>query len=150
MDTSLLSRALRRKVPGPDAYEINAARTEQSAGVLQVGEAVSQLDRVTQQNAALVEESAAAAENSRVQAQQLVQAVAVFKLAYDREGHAAPAVPSPAPVHAALPFERRGTNRAKNLARPAFGSKSANPSASTPAVADASAKADTEDGWAKF
>jgi methyl-accepting chemotaxis protein len=42
--------------------EISAASTEQSAGVAQVGEAVSQMDQVTQQNAALVEESAAAAE----------------------------------------------------------------------------------------
>ena len=63
--------------------EITAASTEQSAGVAQVGEAVTQMDQATQQNAALVEESAAAAESLRVQAQQLVQAVAVFKLADD-------------------------------------------------------------------
>ncbi|HWH82265.1 MAG TPA: methyl-accepting chemotaxis protein [Burkholderiaceae bacterium] len=61
--------------------EISAASTEQSAGVSQVGQAVSQMDQVTQQNAALVEESAAAAESLMRQAQQLVQAVAVFKLA---------------------------------------------------------------------
>jgi methyl-accepting chemotaxis protein len=61
--------------------EISAASTEQSAGVTQVGEAVSQMDQVTQQNAALVEESAAAAESLKVQAVQLVNAVAVFKLA---------------------------------------------------------------------
>ena len=60
--------------------EISAASTEQSAGVTQVGEAVSQMDQVTQQNAALVEESAAAAESLKVQAAQLVDAVAVFKL----------------------------------------------------------------------
>jgi methyl-accepting chemotaxis protein len=60
--------------------EISAASTEQSAGVAQVGEAVTQMDQATQQNAALVEESAAAAESLKVQAQQLVQAVAVFKL----------------------------------------------------------------------
>ncbi len=61
--------------------EISAASTEQSTGVSQVGEAVSQMDQATQQNAALVEESAAAAESLRSQAQQLVQAVAAFKLA---------------------------------------------------------------------
>ncbi|HSW08916.1 methyl-accepting chemotaxis protein [Aquabacterium sp.] len=61
--------------------EISAASTEQSAGVTQVGTAVSQMDQVTQQNAALVEESAAAAESLKVQAQQLVQTVAVFKVA---------------------------------------------------------------------
>jgi len=60
--------------------EINSASTEQSAGVSQVGEAVSQMDQTTQQNAALVEESAAAAESLRQQAQQLVQTVSVFKL----------------------------------------------------------------------
>ncbi|MBT9610377.1 MAG: methyl-accepting chemotaxis protein, partial [Aquabacterium sp.] len=61
--------------------EISEASTEQSAGVAQVGEAVSQMDQATQQNAALVEESAAAAESLKGQAQQLVQAVVVFKLA---------------------------------------------------------------------
>jgi len=60
--------------------EISSASAEQSAGVAQVGEAVSQMDRATQQNAALVEESAAAAESLRMQAQQLVLAVAVFKV----------------------------------------------------------------------
>nr|WP_316639710.1 methyl-accepting chemotaxis protein [uncultured Roseateles sp.] len=60
--------------------EISAASTEQSAGVSQVGEAVSLMDQVTQQNAALVEESAAAAESLKAQALLLVQAVAVFKL----------------------------------------------------------------------
>jgi len=60
--------------------EISAASAEQSSGVTQVGTAVSQMDQVTQQNAALVEESAAAAESLKTQARQLVQAVAVFKL----------------------------------------------------------------------
>ena len=59
---------------------ISAASVEQSAGVTQVGEAVSQMDQTTQQNAALVEQSAAAAESLRVQAQQLVDVVAVFRL----------------------------------------------------------------------
>ncbi|KQP35210.1 methyl-accepting chemotaxis protein [Pseudorhodoferax sp. Leaf274] len=60
--------------------EISAASSEQSAGVSQVGEAVTQMDQATQQNAALVEESAAAADSLRGQAEQLVQAMAVFKL----------------------------------------------------------------------
>ncbi len=61
--------------------EISSASLEQSTGIGQVGDAVSQLDQVTQQNAALVEESAAAAESVKVQAAQLAQTVAVFKLA---------------------------------------------------------------------
>jgi methyl-accepting chemotaxis protein len=70
--------------------EISCASSEQSAGVTQVGEAVSQMDQATQQNAALVEESAAAAESLKGQAQQLVQAVAVFKLAHEAGAHRRP------------------------------------------------------------
>jgi methyl-accepting chemotaxis protein len=61
--------------------EISTASAEQSSGVSQVGEAVSQMDRVTQQNAALVEQSAAASASLKMQAQQLVAAVGVFKTA---------------------------------------------------------------------
>ncbi len=60
--------------------EISAASSEQSAGVSQVGEAVTSMDQTTQQNAALVEEMAAAASSLKNQAQELVQVVAVFKL----------------------------------------------------------------------
>jgi methyl-accepting chemotaxis protein len=58
--------------------EISAASREQSRGVAQVGEAITQMDQATQQNAALVEESAAAADSLQAQASQLVRAVAVF------------------------------------------------------------------------
>ena len=60
--------------------EISNASREQSLGVAQVGEAVSQMDQTTQQNAALVEEMATAAASLRSQAQELVEGVAVFKL----------------------------------------------------------------------
>ena len=60
--------------------EISAASSEQSLGVSQVGEAVTQMDQVTQQNAALVEEMAAAASSLKAQAHELVQVVAVFRL----------------------------------------------------------------------
>ncbi|MFN9471245.1 methyl-accepting chemotaxis protein, partial [Acidovorax sp.] len=63
--------------------EISAASSEQSAGVGQVGEAVTQMDQATQQNAALVEEMAAAASSLNSQAGELVNAVAVFRLAGD-------------------------------------------------------------------
>jgi len=125
--------------------EISAASVEQSSGVARVGQAVTEMDQATQQNAALVEESAAAAESLQQQAQQLVQAVAVFKLAQgERPGAgvvvAASARPLQAP-RAALPaanasstgagarpivaVERRGPNRATNVARlmPAPGAK---------------------------
>jgi methyl-accepting chemotaxis protein-1 (serine sensor receptor) len=59
--------------------EISSASAEQSSGVNQIGLAVGQLDQTTQQNATLVEESAAAAQSLEHQAHQLVQAVSVFK-----------------------------------------------------------------------
>ena len=61
--------------------EISAASAEQSSGVGQVSQAVAQMDEATQRNAALVEQSAAAAENLKQQAHALVQAVAVFRVA---------------------------------------------------------------------
>jgi methyl-accepting chemotaxis protein len=61
--------------------EITAASAEQSSGIGQVNGAVNQLDQMTQQNAALVEESAAAAESLRDQAARLNQAVGTFRLA---------------------------------------------------------------------
>ena len=69
--------------------EISSASQAQSSGISQVGNAVGQMDQATQQNAALVEESAAAAESLQGQAQQLVQAVAVFKLAGPMAGQPA-------------------------------------------------------------
>jgi methyl-accepting chemotaxis protein len=60
--------------------EIATATSEQSMGIGQIGDAVSQLDQVTQQNAALVEESSAAAESLREQATNLAQLVRTFKL----------------------------------------------------------------------
>jgi len=63
--------------------EISAAGTEQTTGIDQISQAVMELDQVTQQNAALVEESAAAAESLKQQAAQLAQAVAVFKVGAD-------------------------------------------------------------------
>jgi methyl-accepting chemotaxis protein len=60
--------------------EITAASTEQSDGIGQVNSSVVQLDQMTQQNAALVEQSAAAAESLKDQASKLAQVVSVFKL----------------------------------------------------------------------
>jgi methyl-accepting chemotaxis protein len=119
--------------------EISAASTEQSQGVAQVGEAVTQMDQATQQNAALVEQSAAAAESLNTQAQQLVRAVAVFKLAHGAESRAAP-LRAPAgmkPVMSGkqLPAaERRGSGRNKNMGRIAAPKAAATPSRRDPLV----------------
>ena len=140
--------------------EISAASSEQSAGVAQVGEAVSQMDQATQQNAALVEESAAAAESLKGQAQQLVQAVAVFKLSQASQAYAA----APAAYALAAPTgyasaERRGPDRAKNVTRPKFGAKakaktgSAAAASANAAAADAAVampKTGTDGDWTSF
>ena len=68
--------------------EISAASREQSQGVAQVGEAVTQMDQATQQNAALVEESAAAADALQRQARALVDSVAIFQLGGADKGFA--------------------------------------------------------------
>ena len=87
--------------------EISAASSEQSQGVAQVGEAVTQMDQTTQQNAALVEESAAAADSLRKQAQDLVDAVAVFKL--DSRAQPMPAARKSEPLMRSVPQPNRGS-----------------------------------------
>jgi len=103
--------------------EISAASNEQSLGVSQVGEAVTQMDQATQQNAALVEEMAAAASSLQTQAQDLVGTVAVFKLQPGQGGMLARSAPPPArtPAFTAAP-KKMPSARAPHLpsaARPA-------------------------------
>ncbi len=70
--------------------EISSASTEQTAGIQQVNQAITQMDDVTQQNAALVEQAAAASESLEDQAQSLSNTVAQFKVdAYSRHNHEA-------------------------------------------------------------
>ncbi len=134
--------------------EISAASSEQSAGVAQVGEAVTQMDQATQQNAALVEQSAAAAESLKSQAQQLVQAVAVFQLAQDGgshsvapvSGHAAPAPALAMSQRAGFSApDRRGPGRSKNVQR--LPTRTATDDAPAPMV---SRKTGTDDEWTAF
>ena len=122
--------------------EISAASNEQSLGVAQVGEAVTQMDQTTQQNAALVEEMAAAASSLKSQAQELVQTVAVFKLADSYQPR------SSAP---------RGLRTAKATHQPVAAQKMAPPrSASTlpkpplKRVAHAAPTALQDDDWGTF
>ena len=77
--------------------EITAATSEQSAGIEQIHQAISQMDQVTQQNAALVEEAAGAAQALQDSAAGLAQRVSVFKLGQP----AREAVPALRPVAAA-------------------------------------------------
>ncbi|MCU5773205.1 methyl-accepting chemotaxis protein [Erwiniaceae bacterium BAC15a-03b] len=76
--------------------EISSASDEQSRGIDQIGQAVNEMDRVTQQNATLVQESTAASASLESQASRLSQAVAVFKIA--KYHQVAPAVVAATPA----------------------------------------------------
>jgi methyl-accepting chemotaxis protein-2 (aspartate sensor receptor) len=129
--------------------EISAAATEQSEGIASVNTSVVQLDQMTQQNAALVEESAAAAESLKEQAHRLVEAVAVFRVAGSAGATQAKAsAPRPAPAASA-------TSAAKAVAPKATASK---PGArvttpapvAAPRPAPAPAPAASEGDWETF
>ncbi len=104
--------------------EIAAASAEQSTGIEEVNGAVSQMDEMTQQNAALVEQAAAAAESLQDQASVMSQAVAVFK--FDNAGSAGSHAPrlssprssTPSPSRAPAPSAARAKAPAKSLPRP--------------------------------
>ena len=145
--------------------EVTAASTEQSTGIGQVNQAVVNLDQMTQQNAALVEESTAAAQSLREQARQLAEAVSVFKVQGGGVQAAAPvarSTPAPAPVPAAAaarapaackPAVRAPAPKASaRLAQPAATaparpSKAASP---PPAATPRAAPAGGEDDWESF
>ncbi len=94
--------------------EISAASIEQGAGIGQVNTAVAQMDQVTQQNAALVEEVAAAAGSLQDLAQSLVSSVSVFTLV---EGARAAAPPRAAAPAGAATLGRPQTCRARQTRR---------------------------------
>ncbi|MFC4789936.1 MULTISPECIES: methyl-accepting chemotaxis protein [Giesbergeria] len=128
--------------------EISAASSEQANGVAQVGEAVTLMDHATQQNAALVEQMAAATASLKAQAQDLVQAVSVFKLDFSAQ-NAAPrqAALRAAPVAAPLP--RTGAApRVAAAPKPAVPHQASKPAAlMKPAPGKTKA---AEDDWESF
>ncbi|WP_233830380.1 methyl-accepting chemotaxis protein [Paraburkholderia sp. ZP32-5] len=121
--------------------EIAAASEEQSSGIDQVARAVTQMDEVTQQNAALVEEAAAAASSLEEQAARLRSAVSVFQVNdgganADRE----PALATPkriASTGATAARPRKQTSTSTRAASPAKAASAASVSAETPASASA-------------
>ncbi|ELQ6038292.1 methyl-accepting chemotaxis protein [Cronobacter sakazakii] len=93
--------------------EIASASDEQSRGIDQVGLAVAEMDRVTQQNASLVEQSAAAAAALEEQASRLTQSVAVFCIsqnAQDKPRSVSPVQASVVPVVTAKPVVAQGSD----------------------------------------
>jgi len=86
--------------------EISAATREQTLGIEQIKEAVSQMDRTPQQNASLAEEAAAASEILQRQAAGLASAVRVFKLDQASAVHRRESMPGTAPApQLALPID---------------------------------------------
>jgi methyl-accepting chemotaxis protein len=83
--------------------EISAGASEQRDGIAQVNTAIGHLDQMTQQNAALVEQSAAAADSMQHQAKRLTEAVSAFQLGNAGPGAAPPARPAPAQAPARAP-----------------------------------------------
>jgi methyl-accepting chemotaxis protein len=115
-----------------------------------VGEAVTQMDQATQQNAALVEQMAAAAGSLSGQARELVQAVAQFRLA-QQDAVAAPPRPPARPVSAPT-VSAPSPSAAKQVRPPAAKPSAVLPKPSAPAVAQARpAKSGQDDGdWESF
>ncbi|RYF08200.1 MAG: methyl-accepting chemotaxis protein [Comamonadaceae bacterium] len=150
--------------------EIGAATQEQGQGISQVNHAVNQLDQMTQQNAALVEESAAAANSLSSQAAKLVELVSVFQLSQGQASTAAaratpaathrlaasaptafqPAPSRPAPQRAAAPANAAPKTAAPRLAaagatarKPGAAPKAASPGAAAPSSS-------SNDDWESF
>jgi methyl-accepting chemotaxis protein len=131
--------------------EISAASLEQSRGVAQVGEAVTQMDQTTQQNASLVEEMAAAAGGLKNQAQELVQAVSVFKLGNDSAHSPARSDPFKTRANQSQQQAFKSPQRPAIASRPAApGNADASVQARLPAVSKAKAPAKNEDDWTSF
>ena len=145
--------------------EITAASAEQSEGVSQVADAITQMDTATQQNAALVEESAAAADSLQRQSGDLVQAVARFRTAGGATW-TAPALQS-TPVNAPLaaprpavprPASTSSMPRAPHMASVAMpaaparasGAKAAAPALAATAITTAASTAAADDDWEQF
>ena len=127
--------------------EITASSTEQRDGINQVNQAVTNLDQMTQQNAALVEESSAAALSMQAQAQRLSEVVSVFNLG-------AGAVTAGAPALA--PVRMSGPTAAPRMATAKVMKPSSRQAAGAPKLAPAQKKSQplatmaSEGDWEKF
>ena len=135
--------------------EISAAALEQSQGIGQVNEAVTRLDQMTQQNAALVEESAAAAESLKDQAHRMTTVVANYRLdgmadigfAAAPSAHVPVAAKAIAKAAAPRPAPKAAAKRATAAAKPVAPKAAPAPVAAAPAPAAASG---ASDDWESF
>jgi len=135
--------------------EITSASAEQSTGIAGVNQAIGNLDQMTQQNAALVEESAAAAESLRDQADQMTRAVAVFKVSDTVRAHSSQAPPaSRRPPAAARTAQVPARPSKPALAKPTAGPQPAKPLAvasnAKPTTKPTSGSSASEADWETF
>ncbi|MFJ3314964.1 methyl-accepting chemotaxis protein [Herbaspirillum huttiense] len=136
--------------------EISAASNEQSDGIEQINHAIVQMDEVTQQNAALVEQAAAAAQSLQEQSGRLVETVSIFKLSSHETPRAQPArkpVPPKAsskPVAAAPAAPAAPAKAAVAASAPAPKALPAKPAASASAKAGSKAMAADDGDWEQF
>jgi len=137
--------------------EITAAASEQSDGIAQVNGAVNHLDQMTQQNAALVEQSAAAASSMKDQAHRLAQVVATFKL----DSASMPALQAPVRKPLARPAVRKALAApppaAPRVNKPAIATRRpptltapVAPAVVKPRAAPVAAKPAAQDEWETF
>ncbi len=131
--------------------EITAAASEQSGGIASVNNSIANLDQMTQQNAALVEQSAAAAQSLREQADQLAQAVSVFRLA----GHTMAMASQPGPAKVAMsrpavPAVSRPPARTAPVVKSGPAPARLAPAKPAPAAPVKPAAAGADDDWETF
>ena len=128
--------------------EISAANQEQSSGIEQINQAITQMDEVTQQNAALVEEAAAAASSLQYQAEKLSDLVSVFKIDAQR------AAAQPTPAMTAKPKAPAVAQAKPAIARPAVTAATPGPQAAAalpPKKAEPKKLPAADDGdWEQF
>ncbi|WP_050464173.1 methyl-accepting chemotaxis protein [Herbaspirillum autotrophicum] len=134
--------------------EITAASQEQSTGIEEVNRAITQMDETTQQNAALVEQAAAAAQSLQDQAGNLVHVVSVFKIdGQHRVAQAAPATVHNVPAKNITPAATRLTPPTRTaIAKPATRNVSSGAPKATPKALDrpAPSQRDDADEWEQF
>ena len=134
--------------------EITSASNEQAAGIEQVNKAITQMDQATQQNAALVEEAAAATESLRMQAGQMVTVVSGFKLPGSMgRGHSpasAPVTPMQKHSGSPAPAARRAAARFTPTPRAKVASPVTPPASLLSSAAQPAPKKVANDDWQTF
>jgi methyl-accepting chemotaxis protein len=129
--------------------EIAAASREQSSGIEQVNKAVMQMDEMTQQNAALVEQATAASQSMADQARELTVMMDKYQTSDSGVAMAVSRAPTPKAEVKAMP-ERRGPNRAFSPAKPASAKPAVSRPKEVPAAPSRAAANGNDADWREF